>query len=194
SGTNSSTTTTFSGWDQNAGDDITTAGGTITSNSLSFGSSASPTASIQASTGNITTSGTVDGVDVSALNGRVTVLEQQPKIVAAGVLQSTASPGNWCGTNLTLIDGYNISSVSGGSRWTVNLTNLPPVGAKLLTMIDDITYNANSQPDMDLDCLVGMGIMTYSVGDSINIARCSVASSCNNITNKALSFVVYQLP
>lgn len=99
-------------------------------------------------------------------------------------------------SSMDLVTGYNVASVSSSTETArISLSEPLAQNSNLIIMVEDVS-DPSSQNDLDHDCIRGYGYYpNASAGmNSFYVAHCSVSSSCNSISEKKFTFVVYQIP
>jgi hypothetical protein len=99
-------------------------------------------------------------------------------------------------SSMDLVTGYNVASVSSSTETArISLSEPLAQSSNLIIMVEEVS-DPSSQNDLDHDCLRGYGYYpNASAGtNSFYVAHCSSSSSCNSISEKKFTFVVYQVP
>ncbi|MBF0107376.1 MAG: hypothetical protein HQM16_18860 [Deltaproteobacteria bacterium] len=146
---------------------------------------------------------TIEGVqsDVTAIDGRVFAIEAKSlsendiPIMSRPITYGYMQSEDGC-SGMQLIQGYNVESINPmQSRIDFRLKTPLSQPGKLIIITDDVS-NPTQQPDRDHRCIRGQGIYTakYAGQQGFTLAYCSIAAVCNDISPRALSFMVYFIP
>lgn len=185
-------------------DDASCSGGTCKIDGIDVSTLNTQVSSISSNVSTINGQVTMINSDISGLDADVSSISDQ---MDDAIDDSRISPyirplaygyisGESGCSSMDLVTGYNVSTVYSSSETArISLTEPLAQDSNLIIMVEDVS-DPSSQNDLDHDCIRGYGYYpNASAGmNSFYVAHCSVSSSCNSISEKKFTFVVYQIP